>query len=391
MSPGFTTATVIVGLLALGNLLGHLKALYTVVKMPDLSRLPDAIEGRWPSLTVVVAACDEEATLEPAMRSLLALDYPGVKVLAVNDRSTDGTGAILDRLAAEFPQLTVLHNTELPEGWLGKVHALHRASGVVDTDFVLYTDADVHFGPGALRRAVAFAEREGLDHLGVMPRMWSESFFLDAAVSAFASGYLTSLNIDALGRDGSDAYAGVGAFGLVRRSTFERGPGFEWLRMEVADDVGLGMLMVREAGGRSRLITSGGLVSVVWYPTVRALVRGLEKNGYFVAGASVARVVVIGTILPALALTTLIAPFWPVLWVQGLGIALWPTLALLATAYKTKVDQPWWASFVSSPFAALLAFIVVRSSILTLRKGGIEWRGTFYRLEDLVAGKRVDL
>ena len=94
-----------------------------IVALAELPAEP-APPGGWPRLTVVVAARDESATVEPAMRKLLAMDYPALEVIAVDDRSADGTGAILERIAAEDARLRVVRVDELPSGWLGKVHAL---------------------------------------------------------------------------------------------------------------------------------------------------------------------------------------------------------------------------------------------------------------------------
>ena len=96
--------------------------------------------------------------VEQATRSLLAQDYPELALIAVDDRSTDGTGAILDAIAAEDTRLKVLHIEELPAGWLGKTHALHAAAATSSADWLLFTDADVLFVPDTLRRAIALAE-----------------------------------------------------------------------------------------------------------------------------------------------------------------------------------------------------------------------------------------
>ena len=93
-----------------------------------------------PALSIVVPALNEEAVIEPAMRSLLALDYPNLEVVAVDDRSTDRTGEILDRLAAENPRLHVRHVKDIPAGWLGKNHALHSGSEIVRGEWILFTD-----------------------------------------------------------------------------------------------------------------------------------------------------------------------------------------------------------------------------------------------------------
>ena len=126
-------------------------------------------EGGWPGLTVIFAARDEAAHVEAATRSILAQDYPALEVIAIDDRSMDATGAILDRLEADDRRLRVVHVRELPPGWLGKTHALHTAAATASSTWLLFTDADVAFAPGALRRAIAWAECDGADHLTVVP------------------------------------------------------------------------------------------------------------------------------------------------------------------------------------------------------------------------------
>ena len=82
----------------------------------------------WPKVSIIVPARDEAAKIEAAMRSKLAIDYPNFELIAVDDRSQDATGPILDRLAAEDSRLRVIHLDSLPEDWLGKSHAMHVAA-----------------------------------------------------------------------------------------------------------------------------------------------------------------------------------------------------------------------------------------------------------------------
>ena len=109
---------------------------------------PDEPPGGWPSLAVVIAARDEAATIGPAVRSILAQDYPRFSVIAVDDRSGDETGAILAAIRRGDPRLTVVSITDLPPGWLGKTHALERGAEANEADWLLFTDADVVFAPG---------------------------------------------------------------------------------------------------------------------------------------------------------------------------------------------------------------------------------------------------
>jgi glycosyltransferase involved in cell wall biosynthesis len=197
-----------------------------------------ASPSTWPRLSVVVAACNEASTLEAALATLLAQDYPELEIVVIDDRSTDGTAEIVDRLAARDPRVRAVHVRELPDGWLGKVHALHVGAARATGDWVLFTDADVHLAPGVLRRAIAVCLTDELDHLAVLP-------------DARAGTLVEEIAVDAMGQIFLEKHgAGVGAFNLVRRSAFARTAGFSWLRMEVLDDVGLGELM-RQAGAQS--------------------------------------------------------------------------------------------------------------------------------------------
>src|SRR5438067_687542 len=125
-----------------------------------------------PKLTIVVPARNEEQHVESAVRSMLALDYEDFEVIAIDDRSNDDTGGVLDRLVAEHsgaPALRVLHINELPTGWLGKPHAMWMAGQQAIGDWLLFTDADVRLRADALRRAVAYAEATKADHLVIFP------------------------------------------------------------------------------------------------------------------------------------------------------------------------------------------------------------------------------
>ena len=133
-----------------------------------LRRAPPAV-GRLPSLSVVLAARDEAAGVGECIRSLLGSRHPDFEVVAVDDRSRDGTGAILDEAAARDPRLRVLHVDELPAGWLGKNHALWRGAATARGQWLLFTDADVVFAPEAVARGEAWAIASGAAHLTAPP------------------------------------------------------------------------------------------------------------------------------------------------------------------------------------------------------------------------------
>ncbi|HXY37366.1 MAG TPA: glycosyltransferase, partial [Planctomycetaceae bacterium] len=176
----------------------------------------------WPKVSIIVPARDEAAKIEAAMRSKLAVDYPDFELIAVDDRSQDATGSILDRLATEDPRLSVLHVDSLPDGWLGKSHAMHQAALRATGQYLLFTDADVFFAPDILRKAVRLCEGRGLDHVTLAPHLECGGFFEKVLHAYFfvllcigAQPWLVRTPLRM-------SYLGMGAFNLVRRAAYER-------------------------------------------------------------------------------------------------------------------------------------------------------------------------
>jgi hypothetical protein len=362
-----------------------------VRRCPQLGELRPPEPPAWPGLSVVVPARDEARAIEPAAASLLAQDYPGLEIVLVDDRSTDGTSEIVDRLAASDARITAVHVRELPAGWLGKVHALQRGFERARGQFVLFTDADIHFAPGVLRRAVAWAEAERLDHVTVLAEVRSPSFWVGVCIAATLRGLLTMLRPWEAMDTRSAKAVGTGAFNLVRRAAFERTPGFEWLRLEVADDIGVGLMMKRW-GGRPGLVLGRGQVRHETYPSLTDAVRGLEKNGFaqgarFSAWRGLALVVltVVGALAP-------FAAFLPVgvAWLPAVGVCALAVFAVAASVLARAFGAPLACVLPSLPLGdGLMAYVLARATVLGVRRGGLVWRGTVYPTELLRAGQRV--
>ena len=331
--------------------------------------------------------------MERALASLLAQDYPKLEIVLVDDRSSDGTGAIIDDIAASDRRVSAIHVRELPAGWLGKVHALQRGLERSRGELVLFTDADIHFAPGALRRAIAWMEARRLDHLAVLAEVRQASFWVGVCLWSALRGILALARPWEAMDPRSTKAIGTGAFNLVRRAAFERTPGFEWLRLEVADDIGLGVMMKR-SGGRPGLALGRGQVLHEAYPTLGDAIRGLEKNGFAQAARFSAwrgfAVVVLGVV----GSLGLFAAFLPigVSWLWALGVN-----GLLAFVFASIVI----ARAFRAPLAHLLpslplgdfvmVYVVARATVLGVRRGGLVWRGTLYPTELLRGGRRVDM
>jgi glycosyltransferase involved in cell wall biosynthesis len=347
-----------------------------------------------PPLTVIVPARNEEAEIEPALRSLLQLDYPQYEVIAVDDRSTDQTGAIMDALTAEPAaqgKLRVLHIKELPQGWLGKLHAMWVGSlrnaalknaGQGSSEWLLFTDADCVFHPATLRRALHYAIKNRVDHLVLFPTGHMKTLgerMLISFPQVMSSFAMRPWKIrDPRARD----HIGVGAFNLVRRSAYEAIGTYENLRLEVVDDIKFGE-SIKKAGLRQDVVYGPGLVSLRWGKGAAGIIANLEKNMFAFLKyrlslvLAVCALVCFMCILPFVALA--IAPGW-----SRAAFAVAVAMIALGYAFAARVSSGSLWLFLTCPFSAILFIVaVLRSTITTLRDGAVTWRGTKYSLEEL--------
>jgi glycosyltransferase involved in cell wall biosynthesis len=368
--------------------LGALRVLHAV---PRLSQVPTSEPATWPRLSLIVPAANEADAIESAARSILAQDYPNLELILVDDRSTDATGQIIDRLAAEDPRVVALHVRELPERWLGKVHALEQGVGRAEGDWLLLIDADVHLEPGTLRRAIAYSIQHELDHLAVVPGMRSSSFLVDAAVSMFLRTFPVATRAWAVARPDSNAFVGVGAFNLVRRTAFDRTEGFSWLRLEVVDDMGLAWMLKRHAA-RVCLADGSDLLWLYWYRSLDEMARGTEKAFAAVADARLGLIlgfcliIVLLELAPLAALLPLgVMRLWPA------GAAMLAALVLMIGLGKRRAGRPLLPGLLWPIGLVLNVGFLLRSAWLGWRRGGIVWRDTFYPTPMLREGKRVHL
>jgi len=356
-------------------------------RLEDLGEtVPVPPRGAWPPLAAVVAARDEAGGIDRAIRSLVSQDYPALEVIAVDDRSRDGTGEILDRLSGEFPNLRVVHVRALPHGWLGKNHACARGAEEAAGRWILFTDGDVVFAPTALRRAVAYAEARDLGHLAALPHLVAPRLLERAFVTTFASFANMAFRTWELRRPKTAGFVGIGAFNLVLRDAYRTVGGHGRLPLEAVDDVKLGMVL-RRSGVRQGAVRAGRLVSVRWNAGFVASWRGLLKNAF--AAAEYRWPVALAA---AFALCLLGAGPWAVL-LLGSGAS--RAIALCAVALSTGVVGGASRRVVGGsgvealllPLAApALASAVLASAALATARGSVTWRGTRYPLKALRQG-----
>ena len=229
------------------------------------------------TVSIIVPACNEEEKIEAGLRSLAAQNHEQLEIIVVNDRSTDGTGEVIDRVRDEFPQIRRIDIEELPPGWLGKPHALQRGAEVATGDYLLFTDADVVLETTTISRAVTAMKQKNLDHLALVFKNSTSGGLLNAIVADIGAGLLWLIKPwRALVRE-SRFFVGVGAFNMVRADVYRTIGQHEQIRMQVIDDLFLGKL-IKRGGYRQECMDGRGFVEVPWYQSVSELISGLMKN-----------------------------------------------------------------------------------------------------------------
>ena len=357
------------------------------VSRPQWNKHPVSPRGD-PFVSIIVPARNEEADIEQTLNQLLALDYSNYEIIVVDDRSTDRTGEIMDRVAASpdaKSRVKVIHVEELPPGWLGKTRAMWEAGKLAKGDWLLFTDADVLFKPGSVRRALAYAEAEPADHVVLFPRMImkhpGERMMIAFFQSLFAFGHRPWKVADPK----TDDHIGVGAFNLVRRSAYEAVGTFQRLRMEVLDDMKLGKV-VKKAGFAQRNIFGADLISIRWAQGAMGVVNNLTKNFFAVLSFQWPRALASCVALAFLNLMPFVGIVLAHGWAKsGYGLALFSMFAIYY-GMSDKSDIPPYYFVLHPVSTALFLYTVLRSMALTLGRGGVIWRGTFYPLEELRRG-----
>ncbi|WP_417911564.1 glycosyltransferase [Candidatus Electronema sp. TJ] len=359
-----------------------LENMFACWNIPLLDTVAPINAAELPFVSVIIPALNEEQHIEQALNSVLALTYPRLEIIALDDRSTDATPAILERIAAQHPKLRVVRIQELPPGWLGKTHALHLGAEQAQGEFLLFTDADVRLAPDTVSRAVTRMMEQHLDHLCLIFRLDLPSPLLAMLAADSLSGLLTVFKPWRTLDPDPRYFFGTGGFNLVRRSLYAKCGGHRPIRLCPVDDILLGRL-VKECGGRQECLNGRHFVSVPWYGSVSEMIRGLRKNAfaaldYRLSGLAAATLFVLcGQILPFWGL--LLADGW-LRRVCGLTVAA-SALSLLVSIRALGLNLFCLRWFLLTPYLKLC--ILWQSALAALSKGGVAWRGTLYPLDEL--------
>jgi len=337
-----------------------------------------------PKVSIIFAARNEEQKIRGAVCTMLSQDYPDFEVIAVNDRSTDQTLAILEDLSRtpQASHLKVLDIQKLPDNWLGKNHALYQGFLASSGDWLLFTDADVHFDAAALKASLQAVCERKLDHLVLFPYSATKNYLEAVFMMTFTFVFYLWFKPWAAQYAHSRAYVGIGSFNFVKREVYEKIGTHQAIALEVTDDMTLGR-EVKRNGFRQMLMDGTGMIWETWFEGWKGILNSLEKNGF--AGVDYNLFLLTGATLGLLIFD--IAPFFLVFVTQGaaqyflLGVI---GIFFLMHCAVQKYFKYSVLTFPAHPFGSLLIlFLVWRSAVKTLLQGGVRWRDTFYPLEIL--------
>ncbi|HEX7419369.1 MAG TPA: glycosyltransferase [Thermoanaerobaculia bacterium] len=345
-----------------------------ILNLLFLGKLRGATLDRYPLVSIIVPARNEERAIERTVRAMLAQDYPELEVIVVNDRSSDSTGAILDRVASEDSRLVAVHGEEPPPDWLGKPWALHQGSLRARGELLLFVDADVHYAPAAVSTAVQHNEATHQDLTFLFPNFEMHGLWENALMPAVP---MTPFTVPIwLGERLPYTYLAIGGGtgNLIRRAAYDKAGGHAALRDAVIDDVGLAH-HVRRSGSHTGIARTEHLVSVRMYHGFREVVNGFTKNVFTIVGRSYLgaafflSIFIVGSLLPfAMALTG-----------NRVAIATVALIILSRLIFFAGVGYPLWSAVLLHPLTAVgWMWITIRSTWVVGIRGQLPWRGRTY-------------
>jgi chlorobactene glucosyltransferase len=365
-----------------------------VLKRPS-SRLPDAP----PRVAVLIPAKDEAQQIETCVNSVLRQDYPNFEINVIDDRSTDGTGEILDAIAAKDSRLRVVHlkDGSLPAGWGGKSWALHNGLLQANGEWLLFVDADVQLEPDVISATIGRAVERKYDLVSLLPTFtsgtFSESLLQPLAGAATTAMFVVSwTNSD---KRQKSAFAN-GQYLCVRRAAYDAIGGHEAIRETLSEDVALARKL-KLAGFRPRLGWGDSWATVRMYQGFGAIFRGWSRNFYVGSLGKPWRILGLITFLLLSVFSVFAAAAWgwhrhqhPIgssidwAWLAMAGLHYFAMTAIAAVMYDWANESPWYAFLL--PAGCLVLLAICLKSLWICRTGRVSWRGTQYT-RDLLPGQ----
>lgn len=345
-----------------------ISAIITIVNSLTIRRPTSSGSHIEATVAILIPMRNEEQNALAVTASALAQrDLKNFEVRVLDDQSTDGTAAILERVSAA--NFTWRSGDELPNGWLGKNFALHTLAADIRADYLVFLDADVRLESQAIAASIELMERYNLAYLSPYPRQLTGSLLEKLVQPLLQWSWFASLPLLPAERSlRASTVVANGQFFIVRSTPYRSCGGHAAIRGEVLDDLELARALRRE-GFRGNVVDGSRIASCRMYESPGGLIAGYSKSQWRAFGGIGGALGVI-----SLLLATSIAPLAGALvgWETGWLCYLAMVLTRLIVAIRTR------SSILSSLFhpiaIAFWIFLIVRSLILKSR-GQLEWRG----------------
>ena len=261
--------------ISVGVLLYQGFALLLAAQMPRLDPSPPTtVRDALPTVSVIIAARNEEQDLPATLDDLLVQDYPGLEIIVVEDGSTDRTGAVID---ARAPAVRRVDPPPLPDGWVGKSWACWNGARAATGEWFLFMDADVRTHPTAVRTTMEWALREHADLTTIAPQVEMRTFWERLVLPFYIQVVLTYFRTPHVNRPGSKTAMANGQYWLTTRTTYEAMGGHEAIRSIVLEDVAIAR-RYRAAGRAIRVAWAPRLAETRMYRNRKEMFEGLLKN-----------------------------------------------------------------------------------------------------------------
>lgn len=341
-----------------------------------------AVLPNLPSISIIFSALNEEKDIEAALKSMLLIDYPNFEVIVIDDRSTDNTPQIIENLRKQYPTLKVLHVKSLPEGWMGKNHALYLGAQHANSEWLLFTDADVNMKPDTLSKAISYSIENKIDHLTIYENHLRNTFWLKLLLLASYVTYSMCFMPWRIRCAWSKKSLGHGAFNLVKSSAYKKCGGHAQIALECLDDLKLGALIKRN-GFKQDTVDGRDYIEREWYSSLQNMITGLKKNAFAYYDYNITYWFIDFCISIIFFIWPICAVFlfsgWPrYLNLANIGLML---TASIYVAEQFRLEKRF--AFLYPISIVILTYTLFISVLTVYRDNGVIWRGTHYPLSKL--------
>lgn len=347
-----------------------------------VSEIPfDEKQNAWPKISVIIPVRNEEARIESAVSTLLNQDYPALEVIAVNDRSTDKTGEILDRVAKANPKLRVFHNAHLPKDWMGKPFALQQGAQIAQGEWLIFTDADAQWGQNVLKKIMTKMQNTNADFASMLYEPIVQSFWERLFLMAFYNFGLMTWNLWNVDKAESRANLGVGVFCMMKKTVLEKIGGMEKFKLSIPSDVALGKA-AKFMHFKCLALLGKDIFWCRWQEGLKGHILGLEKNFFALCEFNYVKAAVVGTFIflmnfgPFLGIA--FGLYEQSLFFTAFNLLGFASICFFGKHYGDQLNWSWYHLLMLPIGSLFLIGALVWSVIQTTKNKGISWRETYY-------------